>query len=341
MKRKIITTKFPALSRPLHGPRTFFALALCLAALSCGAQEERPALIPNAQGGGTSTAAAAAASVANIGGLTDEPISPGQVVHVIVFSAPDLSVTTRVSGAGDIAYPILGAVHVDGLDSASASKLIATQLKQKDLMLDPQVTVTVEGFSTGITILGEVRVPGIYPALGKHLLSDVIATAGGLTATSGRVVEISNSSNPAQKEDLAWDPTMHNTSSFDHPVHPGDRILVRACGIAYVGGHVAKPGAFSLCGSPSVTLSELIALAGGIVPLTSDKHSYLIREQPDGTRTVEEVDLHKILLARSADPVVHEDDIVYVTPSTVKDVLTRALLFGETLGSALIYTRNQ
>ena len=60
---------------------------------------------------------------------------------------------------------------------------------------------------------------------------------------------------------------MHNTDNFDRPVSPGDRVLVRACGIAYVGGNVNKPGAYSLCGSPHMTLSEVMSLAGGIAPI--------------------------------------------------------------------------
>lgn len=306
-------------------------------AASCGAQEERPALVPTADGAPPSTAIPAAA-VASIGGLTDEPIAPGQVVHVLVFDAPDFSLTTRVSEHGDIAFPILGSVHVDGLDSEGASKLIADQLKQRDLMIDPHVTVTVDGYSSGITILGEVRAPGIYPAPGKHLLSDVIATAGGLTANSGRVIEISNTKNPSAKEEVPWDPTMRDTSSYDRPVQPGDRILVRSCGIAYIGGHVTRPGAYSLCGSPQITLSELVALSGGEMPLTAEKSTYLIRTQSDGTRTVQAVDIHKVLQATAADPVIHEDDIVYVTPSTIKDALNRAVNFAQALSSSLLYT---
>lgn len=314
------------------------AAVLCLAsAASIGAQVERPALIPSSTGGPSSAAASSAASVANIGGLTDEPIAAGQVVHVVVFNAPDFSINTRVSENGDIPFPILGSIHLDGLNSASASNLIETELKRHDLMVDPHVTVTVDAYASGITILGEVHAPGIYPAPGRHLLSDVIATAGGLTGNTGRVIEISNEKAPNEKVELAWDPTMRNTESYNHPVHPGDRILVRACGIAYVGGHVARPGAYSLCGSPNITLSELVALAGGVVPLTSEKHSYLIREQADRSRVVQEVDLHKILRARVADPVIHEDDIIYVTPSTVKDILNRALGFSLSAANTLFY----
>ncbi|MGB6193294.1 MAG: hypothetical protein WBF42_12580, partial [Terracidiphilus sp.] len=99
----------------------------------------------------------------------------------------------------------------------------------------------------------------------------------------------------------------------------------------------AKPGAYSLCGSPQITLSQAIALAGGTVPLTSEKHSYLIRTQPDGIRVAEEIDISKILRGKAVDPVVHEDDIVFVTPSAIKDALTRASAFAIALTGPILY----
>ncbi len=311
-----------------------FILLFCSA---CFAQDQRPALIPSAQNTGNPGAAAAAA-MANIGGLTDEPISPGQVVHIGVFNAPDFSVITRVSDSGDIAIPMLGIVHIEGLNSQSSSELLESQLKSHNLILDPHVTVTVDSSSTGITVLGEVHAPGIYPPPGKHLLSDLLATAGGLTANTGRVIEITNERTPDQKIEIPWDPTMHNTGNYDRTVRPGDRVLVRACGIAYIGGHVAKPGAYSLCGSPQITLSETIALAGGVTPLTSEKNTYIIRTQADGTRIVQQIDLGKVFSARVADPMIKEDDIVYVSPSPTKDVLSHALTFALAISSALFYS---
>jgi protein involved in polysaccharide export with SLBB domain len=50
--------------------------------------------------------------------------------------------------------------------------------------------------------------------------------------------------------------------------------FVRA-GIAYVGGNVMKPGAYSLCGSPTVTLSKVVALAGGVAPLAATSRTYM------------------------------------------------------------------
>ncbi len=311
------------------------ATLLLLCAFSSWAQQARPALIAAQQGGGSG--GASMNSSAGIGGLTDGPISAGDTVHISVFDAPDFSITTRVSGNGDIPYPILGELHFAGLNSASASQLIASQLKDRNLMVDPEVMVTVDSATTGITVLGEIHSPGVYPPPGKHMLSDILAIAGGLTANTGRIIEISNDRAPEKKAFVSWDPTMHNTDNFDRPISPGDRVLVRACGIAYLGGNVVRPGAYSLCGSQQMTMSEMIALAGGVIPLSSQSHTYLIRSQPDGTRVVQQIDVHKILIARASDPVVQEDDIIYISPSPIKAVLKGALAFALTLSPSLIY----
>ena len=289
----------------------------------CAAQEARPALVTSLHGSGGVHAADTMTSQGSLGQLTDQPITAGEVVHISVFGAPDFTVTTRVAENGDVPYPMLGQLHLAGLNSADAATNIEKRLKQADLLADPHVLVTVDGSAGWITVLGEVRNPGIYPPLGKHQLSDVLAAAGGLTANTGRVIEISNPGAKEKKEYVAWDPTMHNTQSYDRTVEPGDRVIVRGCGIAYIGGKVAKPGAYSLCGSTRMTLSEVVALAGGNLPLSADKHTYIIRSAKDGTRTVQEIDLGKVLHARAIDPIVREDDMIYVSPSTIKSALSQ------------------
>jgi polysaccharide export outer membrane protein len=302
---------------------------LVFASLVLSAQEPRPA-----SGGGASSAGGASGS---IGGLSDGPITVGEIVHINVFDAPDFSLITRVSENGDIPYPILGQLHIEGLNSASAAQLLARELKDRNLMLDPEVTVTVDSSSTGITILGEVRNPGIYPPLGKHQLSDLLASAGGLTANTGRIIEVTHQHDPGKPEFLSWDPTMHNTDNFDRPVSAGDRVLVRACGIAYVGGNVVRAGAYSLCGSPHVTLSALMALAGGVAPNSAQNRTFLVRAQPDGTKVVEQIDVKKVLTSRVADPIMHEDDIIYVSPSPMKEVLKGAIAFALSVSPSLLY----
>ena len=96
---------------------------------------------------------------ASIGGLSDGPITAGETVHINVFDAPDFSLITRVSESGDIPFPILGQFHIEGLNSVSAAQMLAKELKDRNLMLDPEVTVTVDSSSTGITSSARCAAP--------------------------------------------------------------------------------------------------------------------------------------------------------------------------------------
>ena len=311
-------------------------IALASVATICQGQSAREPILSSVPQGGSSISSPNTPT-GSIGGLTDEPITAGETVHVTVFGAPDFSIITRVSESGDIAYPMLGVVHFAGLTSVTAADLIATGLKKRNLMPNPDVIVTVDATSTGITVLGEVRSPGIYPLPGKRMLSDLLAEAGGLTVNTGRVIEISNNRTPDKKAYIPWDPTMHNTSNYDQPIQPGDRVLVRSCGFVYIGGHVTKPGAYSLCGSSKITLSEVVAMAGGVTPFTSTQHTILVRPQPDGTKVVQQIDLKKVLSAKAADLPVREDDIIYVTPSPLKDAASHAMGFAMSIVAPLLY----
>jgi len=300
-------------------------------------QTPRQAIIPSAQGGGSGNSTVSGRGTGAVAGMSDDPIEAGEILHVNVFNAPDFSLNTRVSESGEIAVPLIGPIHVAGLSTADIGKLVANELKSHSLLVDPDVTVSVEQGATDLTVLGEVRSPGIFPLPGKHRLSDVLAAAGGLTSNTGRVIEISNNRNPQSKVYVPWDPTMHNTESYDRYVKPGDRVLVRACGIAYLGGNVAKPGAYSLCGSAKMTLSEVLSLAGGILPLSSEKHTVIVRPRPDGSRVTIEVDAHRVLRARAPDMIVQEDDVIYVPASGVKNFVNRAITFSLTLVAPLFY----
>ena len=270
-------------------------------------------------------------------GLSDEPIFPGEIVHVSVFNAPDFSTVMRVSKDGDIGVPYIGVVHVAGLSSAKAGELITGELKNSNMVLDPHLLVTVESTSTGITVLGEVKTPGVYPPSGKHMLSDLLALAGGLTTNTGRVIEISNADSPEDKTYVPWDPTMHNTSSYDRPVQPGQRVLVKPCGFVYIGGSVSRPGAYAACSSPVVRLSQIISLAGGIAGSANMNHTIIARPNADGSKTIYQIKLDKVLHGEAPDPVVHDEDIIFVPPSYLKATLKRLPDYAVGLGSTLLY----
>jgi len=63
----------------------------------------------------------------------------------------------------------------------------------------------------------------------------------------------------------------------------------------------------------------------------------LIRSHPDGTKTALQVDARKVLLSKTADLIVQEDDVIYVPGSGVKNAADRAMQFSLGLVAPLLY----
>ena len=78
--------------------------------------------------------------------------------------------------------PLVGYVRIAGLTSSEAEGAIEGQLRQNNILNDPQVSLYVKEYTSGnISVAGEVAKPGPYSALGPRRLFDVLQAAGGLT----------------------------------------------------------------------------------------------------------------------------------------------------------------
>ncbi len=213
--------------------------------------------------------------------------------------------------------PVGGALPVLGLTAEQAATAIERFLRNRDILKNPHVTVLVLEYATqGVSVLGEVKQPGIYPLAGKHGVLDFISMAGGLTPTASRVVSITHRAPP-------WDTTTvnlagaHNNSlENDVEVQPGDRVVALRAGVVYVIGDVGKPGGFVLDGN-GVTVVQALALAQGM-NRTAKSNGMLIHNA-SGTSTQIELALTKILANKAPDPKLEDGDIVYVPLSAAKD----------------------
>lgn len=78
---------------------------------------------------------------------------------------------------GDINFPVLGRLHVAGMNRTQLSKYIESEIKSRELVKDP--IVTVDYANTGISVLGEVKSPGRVEFNKDHLtIVEAIALAG-------------------------------------------------------------------------------------------------------------------------------------------------------------------
>src|SRR3972149_9632292 len=84
----------------------------------------------------------------------DYRVGPGDVLEVEVYDDPDLSGLVTVQHGGEISFPLLGDVEVNGLTAREARGAL-TLLLAKDYLVDPQVAVRVkEHRSQWITLVG-------------------------------------------------------------------------------------------------------------------------------------------------------------------------------------------
>ena len=82
---------------------------------------------------GLTAAVAQAQAPAAAAAVAEYKLGTGDVVRVVVYQNPDLTLETRVSETGVISYPLLGNVRIGGLGVSAAEKLIADGLKERQL----------------------------------------------------------------------------------------------------------------------------------------------------------------------------------------------------------------
>lgn len=85
-----------------------------------------------------------------------------------------------VDANGDIDFPILGKLHVEGMTRMQLTELIKKRLIDEDLIKDPIVTVQFLNFK--VSVMGEVARPGSFTISGDRItLLEALSMAGDLT----------------------------------------------------------------------------------------------------------------------------------------------------------------
>ena len=244
-------------------------------------------------------------------------LDAGDLLEVNTFDTPELSGKFRVDSRGYVTLPVGGALPVQGLTAEQAATAIERFLRNRDILKNPHVTVLVLEYATqGVSVLGEVKQPGIYPLAGKHGVLDFISMAGGLTPTASRAVSITHRAPPWDTITVNLAGAHNNSLENDVEVQPGDRVVALRAGVVYVIGDVGKPGGFVLDGN-GVTVVQALALAQGM-NRTAKSNGMLIHNA-SGARTQTELALTKILANKAPDPKLEDGDIVYVPLSAAKD----------------------
>lgn len=240
-------------------------------------------------------------------GAADIALGAGDTLRINVYGHPDLSLETRVSESGSITYPLIGEVSVGGLSTAAAAKKIAGMLERTGNLRNPQVNIAVaQNQSQQVSVLGQVTRPGRYPVDGRRSLTDIIASAGGMTADAGDTVTLVRTRNgKTQKESLDIHEMVQSGAMHKNlQLRTNDVIYVERAPRFYIYGEVQHPGTYKL--ERNMTVLQALSVGGGLSPRGTDRGVRLKRRGPDGT--VQEIK------AKHED-IIQTDDVLYVRES--------------------------
>lgn len=251
-------------------------------------------------------------------------VGPGDVLEVEVFDDPDLSGLVTIQHGGEIAFPLLGELKVEGMTVKEVQKTL-TDLLGKDYLVNPQVAVRVkEHRSQWVTLVGEVVRPGKYYLQGQKTLLDLLTEAGGFSAQASGEVMVSHSDAvlvAGRDGDAPDDETVRVFLSPEQPpaqqkqalslrLRNGDIVTATSTQFFYVSGEVKHPGSYPI--TPGLSVLKAVSVAGGLSKFASKGKVEILRKLPNGETKRIKVDLGDIEGGKKPDVPLEAEDIIKV-----------------------------
>jgi polysaccharide export outer membrane protein len=270
-------------------------------------------------------------------------VGPEDLLEIEIYGQEKMKRTLRVSGGGDITMPLLGVVKVAGLTPQKIENHLR-ELYDAQYLVNPQVTVIVKEFRfQRVSVTGAVAKPGTYELIGPRTLLEVLSLAGGLASQTssipaGDVVNVIRRPSPPE---LAGTKKAGTTQTPIPPVETvvidlrrlvsgespdlnimvanGDVVHVPFADTAYVTGAVKKPGSVAV--KENLTVSQAVALAGGVDPLLATNNVTIMRFDKQGSPITINTNLSSIMARSEPDVPIKGSDVIMVNESMVKKAL--------------------
>lgn len=154
-------------------------------------------------------------------------IQPGDRISVLVRNQEQLSGEFEVRPNGNYQQPLVGEVGVLGLTPEEAATQLAGLLR--GIVVEPQVQVSISQPRTlRISVLGEVRAPGVHESPLTSTVLDLLARAGGMTEFADRsgIYVIRRNPRLARIRFRYEDLTGGDQRSLEFKLRDGDALVV-------------------------------------------------------------------------------------------------------------------
>jgi polysaccharide export outer membrane protein len=271
--------------------------------------------------------------------LPSQKLGADDLIAVSVYDAPELTRTVRVENDGTIHLPLLkNGVEAAGLYPGQVETGIATALRNEQILVDPVVKVTVvEYHSRPISVMGAVRKPVTFQAVGTVTVLEALAQAEGFSPDAGSEVLLTRGGQveriPVQRLIKDADPAVN------YILHGGEEVRVPEAGKIFVLGNVRRPGAIPIKDPGDRSVLKAIAVSEGLAPY-ADKIAYVYRRGESGAKVEIPVELEKIMQRKAPDVPLEVDDILYIPDNKTRRVAVTALdriaMFGASTASGLL-----
>jgi polysaccharide biosynthesis/export protein len=266
-------------------------------------------------------------------------LSPGFLLQMDIYGIPEMSAQLRVDSQGNVALPLIGAVHVEGSTALQAQIAIAKAFDEQEILKNPQVMLNVLQYSAkNISVMGEVQSPGRIQLLASRPLGDVLALAGGETSAAGDDIELQHhgETNETVVRHIQYEPDKDRTILQSVFIEPGDTVIVHRAGVVYVLGAVNRPGGYLMLNGGKLNVVQAISLAGGETLQSSAASTVIVRRRGDKFNQIK-VPLKKMEKGDATPVALETNDALYVPTSGWKSLVLNGSSVLSAAAAASIY----
>jgi polysaccharide export outer membrane protein len=233
---------------------------------------------------------------------------------------------------GTLPLPLIGApIKAAGRTIAQLEADIADRLKT--LVRNPVVNITMIQFRRDIVYLrGQFVKPGLWPLDGRTTLAEMMAKAGGLTASASRTIRLTRKmeNGPIPLPGVIEDREARVSTvdiglgSLTDTVNPAedivlvanDEIVATKAEKVYVEGAFVKVGTLDLEERDSLSAMQVVILSGGFAPDAQPSKAQILRPVLNtARRAIIPIDLKQVMLARANDYPLLPNDVLFVPSS--------------------------
>jgi polysaccharide biosynthesis/export protein len=283
-------------------------------------------------------------------------LGPGDELSVSAIDVQELGKEPyRVALDGNLTIPLAGSIPATGLTIEQITAAISGRLSK--YVKSPQVTVgLLEMRSQPVSVLGEVRNPGVVQLMGQKSLFEVLSLAGGLNPEAGNAIRLTREKQwgAIPLADAKADETgdfwvaeigvkeiLEGSSPEKNiAVKPNDVITVPKGEIVYVLGAVKKSGGFVLGARDRVTVLQALAMAEGLDHFANTANAKIVRKTDAANKPLEiHVDVGKLLRGKTDDITLADNDILFVPVSGTKQAISRTVEAGFNIGTGIAIWR--